>query len=321
MSTDIASADFQTTPLHNGTVGDVQLITGKAYTADGMGMPYKVVMKVQKKWERYNDPASWRREYDLYKSNLGTMFTESFRWPVCYHLEMNAAEDEMQLWMEYIEGVSGLNLSGEAYERAAKELGSFQGKLYAEQPAFLNDLTNLNSAEYMKSFYLHYRSWDKVYDYIRSDHCEIPRHLCRMLIDIDEDTDGVFRRIEQLPVVLCHKDFWVANILDSKGATIIIDWDTAGWGRLGEDLASLLADEADNEHMVEYYHRCIPAYYKGFSEYCDISHVTDDCVYEMMLLLFGYRLIEWHINAEPGDRTHIQTLQNIYEMKNGEARA
>ena len=42
-----------------------------------------------------------------------------------------------------------------------------------------------------------------------------------------------------------------------------MDWDTAGWGYLGEDMASLIADEADIEHMVEYYRRCIPAYYKA----------------------------------------------------------
>lgn len=31
-------------------------------------------------------------------------------------------------------------------------------------------------------------------------------------------------------------------------------------GYLGEDLASLIADEADIDHMVEYYRRCIRQY-------------------------------------------------------------
>ncbi|MNC44383.1 hypothetical protein D3C75_932870 [compost metagenome] len=117
----------------------------------------------------------------------------------------------------------------------------------------------------------------------------------------------------------------MANIFYSDGKTILIDWDTAGWGYLGEDLASLIADEADIEHMVEYYRRCIPAYYKGFSDYADISHITDNCVYEMILLMFGYRLIEWHMNAGSGNKLqetddesklHIHTLQKIYEMRN-----
>lgn len=318
LGTNIFSIEFQTKHLHGGTVGKVQLVTGNAETTNGEKLPFKIVSKTQKKWERYGDPDSWRREYDFYKSNIGALFSESFRWPECYHVEMNEEENETQIWMEYIEGISGLDLTGDMYERAAEELGRFQGKLYAEQPAFLQNLTNLSKVEYMKDFYLHYRSWDRVYDYIRSDDCGIPKHLCKMLIDIDESADEIFNRIEQLPIVLCHRDFWVTNIFHSDGKTILIDWDTTGWGYLGEDLASLIADEADVEHMVEYYHRCIPAYYKGFSEYADISHITDNCVYEMILLLFGYRLVEWYLNEGAGSNQHIQTLQKVYEMQKRE---
>nr|WP_183582979.1 aminoglycoside phosphotransferase family protein [Paenibacillus rhizosphaerae] len=316
--TKIICADIQTTPLHGGTVGNVQLVTGKATTTDGGEITYRIVLKTQKKWDRYSDPDSWRREYDLYNSNFGALFSETFRWPECYHVEKNEEENETRIWMEYINGISGLNLTGDMYERAAKELGRFQGKLYAEQPAFLQNLTNLSKVENMKNFYLHYRSWNRVYDYIRSDVCEIPKHLCNMLIDIDENTDEIFNRIEKLPIVLCHRDFWVTNLFYSDDNIILIDWDTTGWGYLGEDMASLIADEADIEHMVEYYRRCIPAYYKGFSEHADISHITDNCIYELILLMFGYRLVEWFMNAGSGDdeRTlHLHTLQKIYEMR------
>lgn len=320
----IQHANCQTKQLQGGTLGDVRLITGMAETEDGDKVLYKVVLKIQNKWERYGDPGSWRREYDLYSSDLGTAFTNSFRWPECYHAEMNDEEDEIQLWMEYIDGVSGLDLTGDMYERAARELGRFQGRLYTEQPSFLLNLTNLSKIEYAKNFYLHYRSWKKVYDYIRSDDCEIPKHICKMLIDMDENSDEIFKRIEKLPIVLCHRDFWVANIFCSGDKIILIDWDTTGWGYLGEDLASLIADEADVDHMVEYYHRCIPAYYKGFSEYADISHITEHCIHELILVMFGYRLVEWYINAGSGNKLqetddekklHLNTLQKIYEMR------
>ena len=328
LSKTIVRAEYQTEKLHGGTLGNVRLIKGIAETSDGESMPYKVVWKTQKKWERYGDSKSWRREYDLYLSDLDTAFTNSFRWPKCYHAEMNDDENEIQLWMEYIDGVSGLDLSGDMYERAAGELGRFQGRLYTEHPDFLQNLTNLSKIEYAKNFYLHYRSWNVVYDYIRSEDCEIPKHICEMLIGIDENSDEIFRRIEKLPIVLCHRDFWVANIFCSEGKIILIDWDTAGWGYLGEDIASLIADEADVDHMVEYYRRCIPAYYKGFSEYADISHVTNNCVYELILMMFGYRLIEWYINAGSGNKLkesndektlHLNTLQKIYEMRNSDA--
>ena len=312
----IISADYQTRQLHGGTVGEVRLVTGTARTVDGGDMAYNVVLKTQKKWERYGDPHSWRREYDLYTSALGATFSDSFRWPECYHAEINEAQNETQLWLEYIDGVSGLNLSGEMYEAAALKLGRWQGRLYAERPAFLQKLTNLGRAEDLKNYYLHCRSWNLVYDYIRSDACEIPRHLREMLIEVDDNADEIWRRIEKLPVVLCHRDFWVTNIIHSSDKTILIDWDTTGWGYLGEDLKSLLADGADVDHMVEYYLRCVPAYYIGFSEFADVSHVSDHCVREMILVNFGYRLVEEFIHAKsPDDKTlQINTLQKIYEM-------
>ena len=121
--TDIISADCQTKPLQGGTVGNVHLVTGIAETADGEKLPYRIVLKIQKKWERYGDPGSWRREYDLYASDLGATFSDAFRWPTCYHAEINAEENEFQLWLEYIDGVSGLDLTGDMYEQAALELG------------------------------------------------------------------------------------------------------------------------------------------------------------------------------------------------------
>ena len=315
--TKIVRADFKSKQLHGGTVGDVRLVTGNAETADGRKLPYKLVLKAQKKWERCGDPCSWRREYDLYKSDFGALFSDSFRWPECYRAEMNEEENETRLWMEYVDGVSGLDLTGEMCERAAEELGRFQGRLYAEQPAILKSLTNLSNVDFIKNFYLRYRSSSEVYDYIRSDSCEIPKRLCNMLISIDENEDEIWSRIGKLPIVLCHRDFWVTNIIRATEKTALIDWDTAGWGHFGEDIASLIADEADADHMIEYYQKCVPAYYKGFSEYTDISYITDHCVRELILVMFGYRLVERYKFAKtPDEKTLcLNMLEKIYEME------
>ncbi len=314
---DIVSADYQTVPLRGGTVGNVSLVTGLAETANGQQWPYRIVLKIQKKWERYGDPGSWRREFDLYSSDLGSSFSDTFRWPACYHAEINAEENEWELWLEYIDGVTGLGLTIDMYEQAALELGRYQGKLYADRPAVLQSLANLSHADFMKNRYRHYRSWPIVYDYIRSEECEFPPHVRQMLVDIDERADEIFARIERLPLVLCHRDFWMTNLIYADGMIAIIDWDTSGWGYLGEDLASLIADEADIDHMVEYYRRCVPAYYQGFSEYADVSSIADPCVYEMILLVFGYRLVEGYLHADDDDEKtkYIRTLRKIYEMK------
>ncbi len=39
---------------------------------------------------------------------LKRSFPKSFRWPKCYHAEMNQEKNETQIWMEYIDGISGL---------------------------------------------------------------------------------------------------------------------------------------------------------------------------------------------------------------------
>lgn len=314
LQTRIVSADSETRQLHGGTLGDVWLLTGSARNEQGQALPFSIVRKTQKKWERYKDPDSWRREYDLYRSGLDRLFTDSFRWPVCY--EARCGDDEIQLWMEYIDGVSGLALTGDQYERAALELGRFQGRLHAGRPSLLGEITNLSGVDYVENFYRHYRSWPQVYDYIRSPDCPIPRHLCDMLITVDDTADAILARMKTLPVVLCQRDYWVANILCCGDKLRIIDWDTAGWGYLGEDIASLIADEADVEHMAEYYFRCVSAYYNGFSEFSQAAPAGERCVYEQMLLMFGYRLVEWYQAAQSsGDKSlQIDTLQKLYEI-------
>lgn len=314
---EVRSADFRKAPLQGGTVAKVELATGTAETADGDKRPYRVVLKTQKKWERFADPDSWRREYDLYASELGATFTDAFCWPACYHAEMNEEENEYRLWLAYIDGITGLDLTVDMCEHAALELGRYQGRLYAEKPAALQRLNNLSDADLMKKTYWHYRSWPLVYDYVRSEDCAFPVEVRQMFIDLDQHADEIFARIEKLPRVFCHKDYWVTNLIFAESKIAIIDWDTAGWGHLGEDLASLIGDEADVDHMVDLYRRCIPAYYKGFSEYADVSSVTDHCVYEMILLRFGYRLVEWYLHAEDDEEKslHARTLEIIHEMK------
>jgi hypothetical protein len=58
-----------------------------------------------------------------------------------------------------------------------------------------------------------------------------------------------------------------SKVIQHDGKIALIDWDTSRRCYLGEDLASLIANEADINHMLEYYQRCVPAFYKDFLEY------------------------------------------------------
>ena len=300
---------YQITKINGGSVGHVELVTGTYENK-----PFKAVIKTQKKWERPGDPNSWRREYDLYASNLGEIFTENFRWPKCYHAEMN--NDETKLWLEYIDGVSGADLTVEMYEKIAEGLGRFHGKLHTEKATLT--IENLADPDGMKNFYHYYRSKKHLYNYIRQADCKIPSHLRKMIIEMDEKADKTWTEIEKMPLVLRHGDFFPPNIFYSNGYITLIDWDSAGWGYLGEDIVNLIADTDDADHMVEHYHKCVPAYLKGFAEFSE--RIENPYIHERIIMHFGYRLIDeftWLNEAKTPDeqRLDLEVLQKIYEMR------
>lgn len=309
---------YESQQLHGGTLGTVHLIAGIAVDKDGLKRPFKLVRKEQKIWERYGDPLSWRREYDLYKSKFKQYFNEDLQWPKCYHATLE--EESMTLWLEYIEAVSANDLTIDMFEAASYELGKFQGRLYSEESSELSNISNLSEVDFQKKFYLHYRSWPEVYDYIRSDTCPLANELCQLIIDVDDIFDEIWSRITALPIVLCHRDFWNTNIFYKEGQIKLIDWDTTGWGYFGEDIASLIIDGTDPSMILEAYKRCIPAYYKGFSEYADAG-VSEDYVYELMVIMFAYRIIEGYKFAEDEEERNLnlKALEILYEIKTNRA--
>jgi thiamine kinase-like enzyme len=154
------------------------------------------------------------------------------------------------------------------------------------------------------------------YSYLRSRDFDIPEKLKQMIVDIDDRKEDIFKRLKNLPIVLCHRDFWIENIFFTDGVVRLIDWDTAGWGFLGEDIASLIVDDMDVDRFEENFNRLIPAYFKGVMEYMDIPHVDEICIYEMILIKFGYRMMQERMFSDTYDKKNwgINALQKIYEI-------
>ncbi len=347
LGVEVIRASCRNVQLQGGTLGDVRLVEGMAVTVGGEELPYKVVHKSQKKWERPGDPDSWRREYDLYMSDFGKVFTDSMRWPECYHAQMD--DDEIHLWIEYVEGISGSKLDIGMIEFAAEELGRFQGRL-CKHPEMLVGMDFLSTPDMLRKNYEQWHTQTFSYDfltsdrcrlpeflkhmlksgkirlcdgktleygYLRSEGCSIPEHLKQMIFDIDDSKDAVFNSLKCLPVVLCHRDYWAENIFMSDGRLRIIDWDSAGVGYLGEDIASLICDDTETENLHEYCRRLIPAYLKGLSGCIEVPLGFGKYAWELMLIMFGYRMVQDHMFAEsPADKEgHVERLQKIYEMK------
>jgi hypothetical protein len=351
----VISAESQETPLDGGTVGNVRLISGTAITSEDEKIPFKIVYKSHEKFERSGDPDSWRREYDLYISELDKSFTGAFRWPACYYTEIN--ENKFEIWMEYINAPFGLNLNVDMLEKAALEIGGWQGKIYAKpelcenmhnkiknlgDPGFLKRnfnqwhtqtlpyeyiiSNNCELPEHIKKYYKENKNCinhDKSIEYniLRTEICDLPQHLKQMLFDVDERQDKIFENFKCLPVVLCQRDYWIQNIFYNNGNIIAIDWDTAGWGYLGEDIAQLVSDDIDFKYFNEYLDRLVPAYYEGFTEFAKVT--GDDIknskasICDFILIMRGYWKAQKYMFTESTEeKEHAEIeLQNFFELK------
>lgn len=307
---EIHSTSYEVRQLQGGTLGDVRLFTGTAHTEDGQDLPFEIVLKSQKKWERPGDPGSWRREFDLYESGFDSILSEGLRLPACYHRALSGGQS--QIWMEYIRGRSGGALRLEDLETAAADLGRLQGRL---RPEHLREIPCLGDTGFLEREYSQWSPDTAEYRYLRSQECSLPSYLRRMLIKTQEQSGFLFAELRKLPVVLCHRDFWSENIFLSGGRTVLIDWDCAGWGFLGEDLASLIADETDPGLMDEYYRRLVPAYYGGAAESRDLP--AKHYLRELILIKFGYRLLQrYQFAATPEDREKsARALQFLFDLE------
>jgi thiamine kinase-like enzyme len=249
-------------------------------------------------------------------SDFGQIFTGSLCWPECYHAEINKKANEIQIWMEYIDGVSGSALTIGMLEEAALELGRFQGKC-SKRFNMLQEIGCLGDPGFMER---EFSQWHKSSEYacLRSSKCDIPKNLKQMLIDIDDHKDEIFNDLKGLPVVLCHRDFWNENIFFSDNGIRLIDWDTSGWGFLGEDIASLIADGMGAERLEENFRSLVPAYLKGISEYMDVPLIDKACILTMILIKFGYRMTQEYMFSDNSDEKNrvVAALQKIYEMRN-----
>jgi hypothetical protein len=343
-SKQIVKAEQQEKSLQGGTLGDVHLISGVAETTDGEKLPFAVVHKKQKKWERFGDPLSWRREIDLYEAGFDAYFRGDLRGPACYHAKMNADETEMALWMEYIGGVSGTELTTAMLEKAAYLWGRFQGEHACSTDA-LRSLPCLNDEGFMERQFEAWHTQSFSYDYLITEECHMPEHLKQklksgevklipgksfeyaclradcfdvpphirdMLAELDERRREIFAEMKTYPTVLCHGDFWSENIFYADGKITLIDWDTAHGGFPGEDVASLLVDDMPVEEFEENIHRLIPAYQSGLVEAGFASPPPAKLILTMILLTFGYRILQKHIFE--GDPWGLAALEKLYEI-------
>jgi len=267
-------AENQTELLQGGTVGEVTRIND-------------YVLKTQRKWERHGDPDCWRREYDMYVSGFDKTIPH-IKIPQCYHVSMDG--DITYILMEYIDGRTGVDEIGiDELAFTANKIGQFHREYRDNKLPWLRDFPAVIS------------SYDLWYGKMKDRPYE-PDFI--FLNDYTDRKDEIFRSFTALPRTLCHGDVHHDNIILRGDDVYLIDWDSAGFGYMGEDAVDMLCEAfvySDREIalMDEFRDRIIAAY-------CDGAGIKLDAVMvrNLFMMSWGFRIaaLSFYYHDNPTQR-------------------
>jgi hypothetical protein len=195
-------------------------------------------------WPTSDDPAHWnywRREVLAYTTGLApTAYVDAgIISPNVW--EVADREDGLvELWLEDVDGTEGFDWPVARIARFAHELGVAQASWAGRLPAS-DWLSRRWLAQYLAEGPS--RSVDVPDDYW--DHPRVagwPSEVRQELRRLWVDRTRVLAVAEAAERTLCHLDVWPANLIDSQGRSVLLDWSFVGEGAVGEDVANLILD-------------------------------------------------------------------------------
>ena len=89
-----------------------------------------------------------------------------------------------------------------------------------------------------------------------------------------------------------------------------------GWGVIGEDIASLIADEIPAGLIGIYHQTLLPAYYSALAQSMKLPPIGAIPIREMILFKFGYRLLQQLMFSETQEEKAeaVRVLESIYAL-------
>lgn len=263
LRSDTASvADWSIDPLRSNDVhfggGKLFVVSGTAIDR-GSSMHWSVVLKpvAREDEDRAMDPseqaddyAYWKREPLAYASGVLDRLPGSIVAPDCFGV-VDRGPDRYWIWLERIPKEQPWPL--ERYGTAARHLGAFNGAYLAGAPTPIVDWAA--STRSIQSYWgashpfmasaielLHSpATWRR--DKVR--HALDPLDL-HALGAFFADEDRYVRALEQLPQTFSHNDALRPNLFarraeDGSERTVAVDWQVAGHGPIGGEIAMLVA--------------------------------------------------------------------------------
>ncbi len=254
-------ADWQLHHLGGGRgeiTGGVYRIAGRGHD-QGHPVSWSLVLKVVPEPDEDDDPTAynyWKREFRIYQAGLLADLA-GITAPRCWGTRDRPGEGTW-LWLEDIAGPHHETWRDRDYAQAARNLGQFNAANLKKRPlprgAWLSDRMLRKGCAFFGP-------------YMRHLPATLDHPLVRQVCPAEQATrlerlwmarEALLRKVEDLPQTFCHFDAIRRNLYRSEGTrTVALDWEWAGIGALGEDLAPLVAGSlcmgdaaaADGRHL------------------------------------------------------------------------
>ncbi len=192
-------------------------------------------------WAPSEDPRHfnyWKREVLAYRTDLpGRLGLDA---PALLG-DIDCEDGSVVLWLELVEGATGLDVTIADLAGAAHQLGRSQGQ--ADQPV----------DPWLSEGYIRGYGASKPADYGLLTDAATWRHplvarnwsadLQVALRDLHWNRGWYHQLLDRLPGAVCHLDVWPNNlVVRPNGSAAFLDWSFTGHGALGEDIANLVPD-------------------------------------------------------------------------------
>jgi hypothetical protein len=216
----------------------------------GMVRPWSLILKIVHvpTEQKESDPAGlvyWQRELLAYQSGLLSHLPGGLAAPRCLGV-MEQADQTRWLWLEEITDLYGAHWPLSLYPLAAQHLGRFNGAHLAGQPIPAEPW--LNTQMLRAWLAMNTTAMTQLPEVIGHPlvQCAFPAQSASRLMELWADCEVLLAALERLPQTFCHLDAWRRNLFFRQESTgeaqlVAIDWEFAGLGALGQELAALVA--------------------------------------------------------------------------------
>jgi hypothetical protein len=195
-------------------------------------------------WPTSEDPRHWnywRREALAYTTGLAGRAYEGTGITTPELLQESVRTDGLiELWLEDVAGIDGFDWPVTRTARFAYELGTAQARWAGRVPE-TGWLSRRWLAQYLaEGPSLSVDIQDSYWDHPRV--AAWPARIRQELRQLWAERNQLLTIAEATERTLCHLDVWPANLLDSQGKSVLLDWSFVGEGAVGEDISNLIID-------------------------------------------------------------------------------